>query len=109
MQFQGFDWDSGNLAKCSKHGVSVAEIEFILETAVMVSGDSAHSMHEQRFIAVGAGPGGRVTFVAFTVRRAGDARILRPVSARYMHEKEFRRYVEKDRDRRSGDDDGRRG
>lgn len=98
MRFQGFDWDGGNKAKCCKNGLSVEEIEFVLETAEIVSGDPAHSAQEQRFIAVGAGPKGRVTFVAFTVRIIGGARLLRPVSARYMHEKEFRRYVEKDRD-----------
>lgn len=27
----GFDWDSGNRAKCTKHGVSVATIESIFE------------------------------------------------------------------------------
>jgi uncharacterized DUF497 family protein len=27
MKFDGFDWDSGNRAKCQKHGVSIAEIE----------------------------------------------------------------------------------
>jgi hypothetical protein len=27
MEFDGFDWDDGNLEKCSKHGVSLDEIE----------------------------------------------------------------------------------
>jgi uncharacterized DUF497 family protein len=26
----GFDWDAGNLEKCQKHGVSIAEIEAVL-------------------------------------------------------------------------------
>ena len=98
MKFDGFDWDEGNRSKCCKHGVSVAGIEFVLENPDYVSDDPFHSIHEQRFIAVGLGPEGRVTFVAFTVRKLDEVVLLRPVSARYMHEKEFRRYVGKKRD-----------
>ncbi len=98
MQFDGFDWDDGNREKCCKHGVSVAEIEFVLENSDYLSDDPAHSIREQRSIAVASGPKGRVTFVAFTVRNLDGMVLLRPVSARYMHEKELRRYVGKNRD-----------
>ncbi len=33
MRVSGFDWDKGNLAKCLKHGVSLAEIESCLRAA----------------------------------------------------------------------------
>jgi uncharacterized DUF497 family protein len=98
MEFDGFDWDDGNRAKCCKHGVGLAEIEFVLANPDYLSEDPTHSIHEQRSIAVGSGPGGRVMFVAFTVRKLDGMVLLRPVSTRYMHEKEFRRYVGKNRD-----------
>ena len=94
MEFDGFDWDDGNLEKCLKHGVTIAEIEFVLRTAELVSEDSAHSISEQRLIAVGASREGRMMFVAFTLRQAGEDVLVRPVSARYMHQKEFRRYAQ---------------
>ena len=61
----GFDWDLGNRAKCSKHGVSVATIESIFEREVHV-------------------------FLAFTIRERDGQRRLRPISARWMHAKEIR-------------------
>jgi len=29
-EFAGFDWDDGNRRKCRRHGVSTADIEFVL-------------------------------------------------------------------------------
>jgi len=39
MRIAGFDWDDGNWLKCSKHGVSHEEIEYVLlhEPAVSVA------------------------------------------------------------------------
>lgn len=54
MNFDGFDWDLGNVAKCEKHGVSREEIEFLFEHELRVAPDIAHSTREQRFRAVGA-------------------------------------------------------
>jgi hypothetical protein len=34
MQFHGFDWDEGNVAKCQKHGLSVEEIESLFERGI---------------------------------------------------------------------------
>lgn len=89
----GFDWDEGNLAKCQKHGVSVAEIERILSSDPAVAPDVKHSAAEDRFVAVGRTVEGRALFVAFTVRSKAEQRLLRPVSARYMHRKEAERYA----------------
>jgi uncharacterized DUF497 family protein len=89
MKFDGFDWDSGNLAKCQKHGVTVAEIESLFSGTPLVAPDSLHSMHEQRFRAVGRTITKRPLFVVFTLRKNGETLMIRPISARYMHKKEI--------------------
>jgi hypothetical protein len=33
-----YDWDAGNLAKCQKHGVSIAEIEALLRAILPLAG-----------------------------------------------------------------------
>lgn len=83
-----FDWDDGNLAKCMKHGLTREEIEGFFRAHPRVAPDPEHSHAEQRFIAVGRTPEGRPAFVAFCWR--GD--LIRPISARYMHAREVRRY-----------------
>lgn len=92
LVFDGFDWDEGNSAKCESHGVSIAEIEAVFETAPRVAPDIAHSVAEQRLIAIGRTNTGQPIFVAFTLRERGGCRLIRPVSARYMHAREIRRY-----------------
>ena len=94
VRLAGFDWDAGNREKCRKHGVSLAEIEEVLEGEPAVFPDPAHSRREHRLRAIGTTRQGRYVFVAFTLRAdaAGLTR-LRPISARYMHEKEIRHYV----------------
>lgn len=91
--FAGFDWDDGNVAKCRKHGVSLAEIETLLLAGPAIAPDPGHSDEEDRFIAVGRNGAGRPLFVAFTIRTRNGLRLLRPVSARYMHAKESERYA----------------
>jgi len=49
-----FDWDDGNRAKCQKHGLSIAQIEFALTHDARVAPDAQHSGEEQRFIAIAA-------------------------------------------------------
>ncbi len=49
MEFDGFDWDSGNCAKCQKHGVSIAEFESLFSEEPLVAPDVLHSIKEQRF------------------------------------------------------------
>jgi uncharacterized protein len=95
MQFSGFDWDKGNRDKCQKHGVSVREIERLFAGVVMVSPDPSHSEKEERFKAFGAfgaTPHGRKLLVVFTLRQKDGATFLRPISARYMHQKEVAYY-----------------
>lgn len=88
----GFDWDAGNWEKCQKHGVSIPEIEAVLLGDPKIAPAPRRSATEERFIAVGRTAGGRVVFIAFAFRLRGGARLVRPISARYMHAKEIERY-----------------
>jgi len=89
--FGGFDWDAGNRAKCAKHGVSVAEIEAVFRGGTLaVRPDLAHSAAEERFQAIGRTAAGRAVFVVFTLRERGGQRLVRPISARFMHAKEIK-------------------
>jgi uncharacterized protein len=88
MEFDGFDWDHGNQDKCRKHGVSIAEIERLFDGTVLVGPDAAHSASEQRFRAMAMTSRGRWVFLAFTWRIKNGGRLVRPISARYMHKKE---------------------
>jgi hypothetical protein len=87
-----FDWDGGNREKCRRHGVSIEEIEALLSESPRVAPDQRHSQREERFIAVGRNARGRPIFVAFTVRWKNGERLIRPISARYMHKKEAEGY-----------------
>lgn len=87
-----FDWDAGNLAKCQKHGVTIAEIEHVLANDPFLAPDYEHSGAEDRIIAIGPNAGGRPVFVIFTRRMAEGEELVRPISARYMHRKEIDRY-----------------
>ena len=93
MRLSGFDWDGGNREKCSKHGVSLAKIEELFAAGnVAVRPDLAHSQTETRFLAIGRVSGDRWIFVAFTWRLLPSGHFVRPISARYMHDKEVERY-----------------
>ena len=88
MKFGGFDWDSGNLSKCLGHGVSLSEIEALFAGDVYIVRDTIVS-GERRILGFGDGAR-RWIFCVFTWR--GNR--IRPVSVRFMHEKEVKRYVE---------------
>lgn len=94
MQFDGFDWDDGNWPKCGKHGVSKEEIEAVLmDRHTRVFPDPAHGGEEIREIAVGVSLlSGHPMAIFFTRRMSGGLTFIRPFSARYMHDKEFRKY-----------------
>ncbi len=95
MEFDGFDWDWGNREKCQKHGVSIRQIEELFRGFVLVGPDARHSAAEERFRAIGRTADRRGIFVAFTWRLRGKQRLIRPVSACYMHQKEVAAYEEK--------------
>lgn len=88
----GFDWDSANRSKCQKHGVSIAEIEALFMGDPRIAPDPKHSLDEDRMIAVGRTSVGRPVFVAFALRTKNNRRLIRPVTARYMHAKEISAY-----------------
>jgi len=93
MKFSGFDWDKGNIKHCQKHGLTIPEIEAALNSgALVILPDPAHSGAEYRQIAAGFTPSGVRIFVAFMLRDKNGKTLLRPISARRMHEKESKRY-----------------
>ncbi|QQA45110.1 BrnT family toxin [Pelagovum pacificum] len=93
MVFEGFDWDDGNWPKCGKHGMTRAEIEEVFLNTPAIKPHPNHSQVEERMKAIGKTDEGRAAYVSFTLRpsRAGGA-LIRPVSARYMHRKEVKKY-----------------
>jgi uncharacterized DUF497 family protein len=90
--FDGFDWDEGNREKCRKHGVSLQEIEELFDIDPIILPDIAHSHAEQRFYAVGRLSSLRHLFVVFTLRIDARGKMIRPISARFMHRKEINTY-----------------
>jgi uncharacterized DUF497 family protein len=89
-----FDWDEGNLTKCQMHGVSIGEVEALFMSDPFIGRDERHSEQEDRYVAVGPNSSGRSLLVIYTVRVRGGVERVRPVSARYMHQKEIRWYEE---------------
>ena len=90
MKITGFDWDDGNWPKCDKHGVSREEIEQVLLGTPAVMKDP-HS-DEPRMRAIGKTKAGRYVFLVFILRKVDGNAMLRPISARYMHQKEIDHY-----------------
>jgi uncharacterized DUF497 family protein len=91
--FEGFDWDEGNAEKCRAHGVSIEEIESaLISNALAIVRDVKHSNVERRYVAIGRTVEGRDLFVGFTFRIGDGRKLLRPITARYMHRKEVERY-----------------
>ena len=91
MDFVGFQWGRGNTLKCGKHGVSRAEIESLFSRPALIVvgwgqlriGSAFSRDRRHRF---------ETPCVRVLTLRGG---FVRPISARYMHAKEIRRY-EKD-------------
>ena len=90
MRIDGFDWDDGNWPKCGKHGVSQAEIEQVLLGTPAVLPDPHPD--EPRMRDIGKTAAGRYVFLAFTLRQLEGKTLLRPISARYMHQQEIDHY-----------------
>jgi hypothetical protein len=91
-----FDWDAGNWPKCGKHGLSQADIEEAFRADPRIAPDP--NPDETRWRAIGRLTTGRMVFVVFAFREADGALVIRPISARYMHEREVRKY-EQQKDR----------
>jgi uncharacterized protein len=69
LQFDGFDWDRGNRAKCQKHGLSIALIEGSFARPLAIVPSAGDPQGERRFCAVGQTGSGRRVFLVFTLRR----------------------------------------
>jgi uncharacterized DUF497 family protein len=89
----GFDWDSGNTGKCQQHGLSTEEVESLFSGGMDVFPDINRSDAETRYFGIGLTSTGRHGFVAFTLRIRHGSRLIRPISARYMHAKEIAHYA----------------
>ena len=96
MLIDGFQWDDGNLAKCQKHGVSIAEIEALFSSGRLVEFPDPHP-GEARLRGIGRSSAGRHIFIVWTVRSEDDRHLIRPISARYMHFKEVEHYEQAQR------------
>lgn len=94
----GFDWGKGNREKCQQHGVSIGEIQDLFTRPIMILPDPTHSQAEERMRAIGKTEEGRSVFLVFTIRKKGRQRLIRPISARYMHAEEIRHYEEENPD-----------
>lgn len=94
-EIEGFDWDHGNWPKCGKHGLSKADIEYVVQGATFRIPDPHPS--EPRFRTASRAPNGRVVFIVYVLRERKGLFYLRPLSARYMHEEEVRRYEQFER------------
>ena len=90
QDLEGFDWDTGNSRKnLEKHGMLTASCEQVFSNhPLIIEADSAHSLTESRFRAMGLNSEGMPLFVAFTIR---DKKI-RVISARPMSRQERRIY-----------------
>jgi uncharacterized DUF497 family protein len=89
----GFDWDNGNWPKCGKHGVTKEEIEEIFQTSFAVMSDPYPD--EPRMRGIGRTTAGRYVFLVFMFRLIDGQTFIRPISARYMHQREIDHYEKK--------------
>ncbi|HLF64172.1 MAG TPA: BrnT family toxin [Saprospiraceae bacterium] len=92
MEVQGFEWDDGNRKKCQSHGLSLEEIESVCFNQPRVLVNAKHISDEERFHAVGLTEDGRHVYIVFTFRKSTDGTLIRPISARFMHQKEIDHY-----------------
>jgi hypothetical protein len=88
LRFGGDPDGEGNWPKCGKHGVSREEIGEVLSGTPAVidaqslsrgTPDAGHRDHRR----------GRYVFLVFMLRQIDGETRLRPISARYMHQKEI--------------------
>jgi len=90
MYIDDFEWDRGNLAHISRHGIRDYEVEeaMLFDKPVYLSG------REHRYYAYGTTEEGRYLFIVFVAKGAG---IIRVVTARGMSRKEIVYYKERRR------------
>ncbi|MEP6836133.1 MAG: BrnT family toxin [Gemmatimonas sp.] len=90
-EFAGFDWEDGNSEKYLTHGIGLDVVEALfLDGALLVAPDPYDG--EERSRGIGRTVDGRGVFVVFTMREREGNRFIRPISARYTHDNELKRY-----------------
>lgn len=72
--------------------MAIDEIEAAFRGTMHVLPDPAHSAAEARYVGIGYSASGRHLLIAFTYREIDKLRLIRPISARFMHAKEVRHY-----------------
>jgi uncharacterized DUF497 family protein len=84
------EWDAGNSTESeTKHGFRTAEVESILDGAVLFAGQVVEPAHEEaRYLLLGITSGGRHAALIFTRR----CDMLRPISCRAMRRREKETY-----------------
>ena len=93
MKFDGFDWDEGNKTKIRQHGLDPDLVERFFQGKLWIGPDIKHSQKESRFMAIGQIET-RYVLIAFTIREKETRRLVRPISARPMHNREIGKYEE---------------
>jgi len=89
LDYIGFEWDDGNWPKCGQHGLTKEEIESVFQSEPLIVPDP--SPKEMRIRAI-AKLKNRYLFLVFTIRSIGGKNFIRPISARYMHNREVENY-----------------
>ena len=86
---------TGRTGPNAKSTVFLSVIESMFQRPVAVFPDPAHSDQEERFKAIGKNDEDRSIFVVFTLRSQRGQVFIRPISARYMHQREVDYYEKK--------------
>ena len=47
LEYDGFDWNEGNIQKAQKHGVGLGEIEDFFSQELLILDDYRHSQSEE--------------------------------------------------------------
>ncbi|AMJ61739.1 BrnT family toxin [Bosea sp. PAMC 26642] len=91
LQSLELEWDAGNWPKCAKHGLSQDDIQFVFRNDPGVF-PARTATSEWRYAAIGRVRSGSYDFIVFTVRGSTLDKLIRPISARYMHAEEVEYY-----------------
>src|SRR5438045_2750600 len=94
FDWEGFDWDQGNINKnWDRHRVSSFECEQIFfNQPIIILPDIKHSNQEERFYALGQTDSERFLFIVFSIRR----KLVRIISSRDMNRKERKVYKDEE-------------
>jgi uncharacterized protein len=95
-----FDWDTRKAtANLTKHGVSFEEASTVFADPSALDGpDLGHSAQEARLLRLGRSALEHVLIVAYTLRRSGDGKKIRIISARLASRKERAAYRDRAKD-----------